>query len=207
MATLLYIEASPRKERSHSIRVANGFLDAYAAAHPADTIDRLDIWGEDLPPFDGDMINAKYTVMHGENPSGAEEAAWAEVQRHFDRFNRADKYLFAVPMWNFGLPYRLKHYIDLITQPGMAWTIGDSGYQGLVSGKAAMIYSSAGVYHETSGMQDYDLQKPGLEGWLAFIGITDVTPIIAAPALGAPDDVKTTMDAAATEAASVAQGF
>ena len=85
MATLLYLEASPRKERSHSIRVANGFLDAYAAAHPADTIDRLDIWAEDLPPFDGDMINAKYTVMHGENPSGAEEAAWAEVQRERKR--------------------------------------------------------------------------------------------------------------------------
>ena len=41
MATLLYVESSPRKERSHSIKVANAFLEAYAGANPSDTIDRL----------------------------------------------------------------------------------------------------------------------------------------------------------------------
>ena len=28
-------------------------------------------------------------------------------------FTAADKYVLATPMWNFGVPYRLKHYIDL----------------------------------------------------------------------------------------------
>ena len=60
--------------------------------------------------------------MHGEQPSASERTAWAEVEALFARFNAADKYLFSVPMWNLGLPYILKHYIDVITQPGLAWS-------------------------------------------------------------------------------------
>ena len=118
MAKLLYIEASPRKERSHSIAVANAFLDAYAAAHPDDTIDRLDLWTETLPAFDGAMLDAKYAILHGEQPGTAEQAAWGEVERVVARFTSADKYLISMPMWNFGLPYVMKHYIDIVDAAG-----------------------------------------------------------------------------------------
>lgn len=36
----------------------------------------------------------------------------------FDRFAAADAYLFSVPMWNAGVPYALKQWIDIISQPG-----------------------------------------------------------------------------------------
>ena len=49
MSTLLYVEASPRKQRSHSTKVAEEFLAAYQKAHPGDRIDRLDLWKEPLP--------------------------------------------------------------------------------------------------------------------------------------------------------------
>lgn len=190
MATLLYIEASPRKDRSHSIRTAKAFLESYTTANPGDTLDTLDLWSETLPAFDGEMINAKYSLMHGKSPSGSEEAAWAEVTGIFRRFEAADKYLFSVPMWNFSIPYVLKHYIDVITQPGLAWSFSpESGYSGLVNGRAAAIYSSAGVYHEGSGAEAFDQQKPYVEAWLGFVGITDVSRIVCAPMLGAPDDV------------------
>ena len=35
-----------------------------------------------------------------------------------NRLRDADAVLIATPMWNFGIPYKLKHWIDLITQPG-----------------------------------------------------------------------------------------
>ncbi len=208
MAKLLYVEASPRKARSHSIKAAAAFLEAYAAANPGDEIDRLDLWAVDLPSFDGDMIDAKYSIMHGQEPSAAQKAAWAAVEKLFARFNAADKYLFSVPMWNFGLPYRLKHYIDLITQPGLSWKFTpDTGYSGLCQGKVAAIYSSAGVYHDGSGAEAFDLQKPAFENWLGFIGITDVTRIICAPTVAAPDDVAASDEAAASQARSVAATF
>jgi FMN-dependent NADH-azoreductase len=208
MPKLLYIESSPRKARSHSIKVAQAFLDAYTAAHPGDSIDRLDLWAENLPAFDGPMIDAKYSIMHGQSPSGAEQAAWSTVETIFARFNAADKYVFSVPMWNFGLPYILKHYIDVVTQPGLSWSFSpDSGYSGLVSGKAVAIYSSAGVYHEGSGAEGFDLQKSGFENWLGFISITDVTRVIVAPTLAAPDDVTSADDAASAQARTLATSF
>lgn len=201
MARLLYLESSPRKQRSYSIKVADAFLRAYATAHPADQIDRLDLWAEALPRFDGDLLNAKYALMHGEQPSAAERAAWATVEQLFQRFNAADKYLFSVPMWNFGLPYVLKHYIDVITQPGLAWSFdaATASYSGLVSGKVAVVYSSGGVYHDGSGAEAFDMQKPALANWLAFIGLTDVTPIVVGGTLFGPEAAaQATTDAVAT---------
>ena len=208
MATLLYIESSPRKDRSHSIKVANAFVDAYKAANPGDTVDTLDLWSEKLPAIDGDMINAKYSVMHGEDPSGGEVAAWAEVGDIFARFDAADKYLFSVPMWNFSIPYVLKHYIDVITQPGMAWSFSpDTGYSGLVSGRAAVAYASAGVYHDGSGAEAFDKQKPYFEAWLGFVGITDVSRLICAPMLAAPEEVAAAEASAIADAQKLAETF
>lgn len=208
MPTLLYIEASPRKQRSHSIKVAQAFLNAYKSANPDDRIDTLDLWQAALPAFDGDMVNAKYAVMHGADPTSGESDAWAEVRAIFNRFNDADKYVFSVPMWNFSIPYVLKHYIDVITQPGMAWSFDPaSGYTGLVSGPAAAIYSSAGVYHEGSGAEAFDNQKPYFEAWLGFVGISDVSRVVCAPMLGAPDDVQSAQAQAIKDAKELAARF
>jgi FMN-dependent NADH-azoreductase len=208
MANLIYIESSPRKDRSHSIKVANAFVDAYKTKNPSDQVDVLDLWSEKLPPFDGDMINAKYAAMHGAEQNGGETAAWGQVQKIFDRFNAADKYLFSIPMWNFGIPYIMKQYIDIITQPGMAWSFDPAaGYSGLVSGKAAVIYSSAGVYHEGSGAEAFDNQRPYFQAWLGFVGITDVTPVSCAPMLAAPEEVDKAVSGAITAAQELAANF
>ncbi len=44
MPKLVYVEASPRKERSHSIRVAQAFLETYRETHPDDEVETLDLW-------------------------------------------------------------------------------------------------------------------------------------------------------------------
>ena len=209
MAKLLYIESSPRKERSHSIQVANAFVRAYQAAHPADQIDRLDLWAETLPRFDGDMLNAKYSIMHGESPAAAERTAWATVEKIFQRFNAADKYLFSVPMWNFGIPYVLKHYIDVITQPGLAWSFDPAAgtYSGLVTGKVAVVYASGGAYDVGSGAEAFDLQKPAFTNWLGFIGLTDVMPIVVGGTLFGPDAAAQATTAATAAAERIATTF
>jgi FMN-dependent NADH-azoreductase len=45
-----------------------------------------------LPEFDGDMLNAKYSVISGTNPSADEVSAWSNVKNIFDEFNNADHY-------------------------------------------------------------------------------------------------------------------
>ena len=179
MPKLLHIQASPRGDRSASITAAREFLAAYQAKHPGDTVETLDLWKADLPPFDGDTLNAKYAVMHGQNPTGGQVAAWAAVTKITDHFKSADKFVFSLPMWNFGIPYKLKHYIDLLVQPGL--TVGfspDKGYWGMVTGKPAVaIYARGGAYGPGTGMEAYDLQSKYLKTILGFIGITDLKEI------------------------------
>lgn len=104
MSTLLYVEASPRKDRSASIEVAQSFVSAFLEKDASNTVETLDLWKIVLPQFDGDTINAKYRVMHGEDPTPDEISAWDVITKITDQFKAADHYLFSSPMWNFLFP-------------------------------------------------------------------------------------------------------
>jgi FMN-dependent NADH-azoreductase len=207
MAALLYIEASPRKDRSHSIKVARTFLEAYAEAHPTDTIETLDLWAMDLPSFDGATLDAKYRILHGQPHSQAEADAWQQVTEVFSQFAAADKYLLSLPMWNFGIPYKLKHYIDVIVQPGLAFDFSpDTGYTGRVTGKpVAVVYARGGEYQGES--QAYDFQKPYIDLFLGFIGFTDIRPIVIEPTLSGPEILESVEPAAIEQARRMAREF
>ena len=136
MPKLLYIEASPRKSRSKSIEVAKAFLDTIRNATPSVEVDTLDLWSAELPRFDGSVVEAKYAILHGQPHTTEQAQAWRHVEDVIARFKAPDWYLFSLPMWNFGLPYVLKHYIDVLVQPGLTFSYSPSeGYSGLVTGK------------------------------------------------------------------------
>jgi FMN-dependent NADH-azoreductase len=207
MAKLLYIESSPRKARSYSIAVARAFLDAYRSAHPTDEVDSWDLWAQPMPEFDGATIDAKYAIFHGEKHSPDQAAAWTKVQDFAARFKSADKYLISLPMWNFGVPYKLKHLVDILTQPGLTFTFSpQTGYQGLVTGKpAVVVYARGGAYFPGSGAEAMDMQKPYVEMWLRFIGFTDVRSVVIEPTLAAPEQVSQTKAKAIDAAIALAR--
>ncbi len=210
MAKVLYIQASPRKDRSKSIQVADAFIDTYMELHPNDEIIVLNLYDKILPPFDGFVIKAKYNILHGQPHTDEDKNAWKEVEDIIAEFKSADKYVFAVPMWNFGIPYRLKQYIDIIVQPAYTFqTDPVSGYVGLVTGKpAALIYARGGDYSNPEKQQILDYQRKYMETILGFIGFTDFRSIYVQPTLSAGDEVaqkKTTQ--AIEEAKQRAQNF
>jgi FMN-dependent NADH-azoreductase len=206
MAKLLYIESSPRKSRSKSIEVAAAFLESYKAANPNDTVETIDLWQTKLPEFDGYTIDAKYQVLHGQGHDEDQAKAWQAVVDVCEQFKSADKYLFSVPMWNFGIPYKLKHFIDVLAQPGQTFSFDPAtGYSGLVTGKpVAVVYARGGAYSadEAKGM---DMQKGYLELLLGFIGFTDINNILIEPTLAAPDDVGSTVESAKGAAREIAR--
>jgi FMN-dependent NADH-azoreductase len=116
---LLHVSASPRGARSESLALANAFLDTYRGLHPDVAIQTWDLWDGSLPSFGPDAAGAKMDVFAGLTPSGAGAEAWRAARATFERFAAADAYLFSVPMWNAGIPYILKQFIDVISQP--AW--------------------------------------------------------------------------------------
>jgi FMN-dependent NADH-azoreductase len=209
MSKLLYIEASPRKSRSVSIEVAQVFLSELQKAKPSVEIDKLDLWATELPAFDGETVEAKYAVLYGQQHTPDQVKAWARVVSVIDRFKAADWYLFSLPMWNFGIPYVLKHWIDVIVQPGLTFSFSPAeGYKGLVLNKKAVtVFARGGAYGPGTGAEGYDLQSKTLNGILGFVGVTDVTSITIEPTLGAPADVDATIAKAKELAVSAAKSF
>ncbi len=185
MSKVLYIKASPMKERSYSISTADAFAKAYKKTHPNDEIKVLDLFLVNLPAFDFVAASGKYKIMHGKPHSPEEKAAWDKVVAVIEEFKSADKYVFAVPMWNFSIPYRLKHYIDILVQPGLTFTVDSSGnYKGLVIGKPVFVaYARGGEYPAGSPSEAFDLQKKYFELILGFIGLTDVRSVTVEPTL------------------------
>ena len=175
-----YIECSPRGERSHSTKIAQAYLEQAKKNISDLEINHINPWSLNLPEFDGDMLNAKYSVIRGTDPSADEVSAWSNVKNIFDEFNNADHYLFSVPMWNFNIPYKLKHYIDIITQPGMSWSYTpEDGYKGLMTDKTAtIIYATGDGYGEGTGFESFDMQKPYVNLWLTFLGFKKIERVV-----------------------------
>jgi FMN-dependent NADH-azoreductase len=210
MNKLLYIQSSPRGERSYCIRTADTFIKTYKKEHPDDQIVTLNVFEENIPAFKGFTIQAKYAIMHGKEHTKEQLEAWQNVEKLIDQFKSADKYVLAVPMWNFSIPYQLKMYIDNLVQPGYTFTYSqEKGYEGLAGGKPVLVvYSRGGQYAPGSGAEDLDLQKKYIELILRFIGLNDIKSIIVEPTLqGGPDTAKEKLDEAIKQAGQIAVDF
>ena len=209
MSKLLHIEASPRGERSASVTVAQHFIAAYKAMHPNDTVETLDLWHASLPEFDGPTIDAKYAIMHGQSFTPEQQQAWWAVTKVAEHFKSADKYVFSLPMWNFGIPYKLKQFIDVLVQPGLAFSFSpETGYKGLITGKPAVaIYARGGAYGPGTGMEAYDAQSTYLKQVLGFIGFTDIKEIFVEPTLASATSKDEALAAANPKAEAFAQAL
>jgi FMN-dependent NADH-azoreductase len=98
MKKLLYIQASPRIDRSHSIAVADAFVASYRENNPHDEIMAMNLFKKDLIPFDGLAVQAKYTILHGKEHTQEELYPWRAVETLIEEFKSADKNVMAVPI-------------------------------------------------------------------------------------------------------------
>jgi len=209
MSKVFYIQASPRIERSYSIAVADAFVSAYKQANPKDGVVTINLFKKDLPSFDGLAVQAKYAILHGQKHSPEELAAWKKVEDVIAEFKSADKYVMAVPMWNFGIPYRLKQYLDIIVQPTYTFSFSpQEGYKGLVKGKPIFVsYSRGGAYPKGSAEEAFDLQTKYFQLALGFIGFTDIRTLVVEPTLAGPEVAKQKREEAIAKAKEMALKF
>ena len=179
MKKLLHVKGSPRGALSVSGQIASAYLDAYEAKHPDATVAEIDLWNADLPEFDGDSAAAKVSYF-GEAPMNArQQTVHDKLRGIFDDFNSADDYLFSVPMWNFGVPYKLKQYIDILTMPSTLFGWDPAvGYIGLLKNKRATAVYTAAIYSPgVTPAYGTNHTSPHLEDWLRFAGVTDIASI------------------------------
>ena len=208
MTQLLHVIASPGGEASNSTAAATELVAAYRERNPGHRVETVNVWDLDLPAFDATMIAAKFAVLRTQAATEAQKAQWARAVAISQAFNSAERYVFSLPMWNYGIPYRLKHYIDIVTLPGQNWSWSRAeGYQPLLHGKrAALVYSSAGDFSQpAASISAYeDFQKPFMRQWLRFIGVEVVDEIALAPTLTDPQQLAQIRQAGERKARDVA---
>ncbi|KAF0117193.1 MAG: FMN-dependent NADH-azoreductase [Hyphomonadaceae bacterium] len=178
MTKLLYIQSSPRKGLSSSNMIAQAYIDAL-----------LDLWQEELPQFDGDKNAAKFNVMLGQDHNEVQQSAWDQITKIANRFAGADHYVFAIPMWNGSVPYKLKHYIDVIHQPAILFGLDPAiGYFGLLQNKKATLVFTSGAYSPAAPSPAFgiDHQSPYVKAWLNQAGVIDIEELRFQPSLLTP---------------------
>jgi FMN-dependent NADH-azoreductase len=190
MPKLLNVVSSPRGERSASVTVANAFIEAYRAHHADTHVDTLNVWHEAIPEFNGHALEAKYAGLAGVALTDDQQRAWERIRALAKRFHDADVILLGVPMWNFGIPYKLKHLIDFISQKDVMFRFDASGFEGMLKNKRAVVICARGISYATgtgTPEAEYDFQKSYLLLWLRFVGVTDTATITVEQTLMDPN--------------------
>jgi FMN-dependent NADH-azoreductase len=182
MKKLLHIIASPRGEKSRTLQISNEFINSFKQAYPDAEIETVDLFREELPQLSVAKVGGKYILMSGKELTGNEKEAWKEIEEQIERFKSADAYLISTPMWNFGIPYVLKQYIDIIFQPRYLFAYTENGPEGLIKGKSLYIVTTrGGDYSPESPAHSYDQLEPYLKTAFGFIGFEDITFLNAQP--------------------------
>ncbi|KST68519.1 FMN-dependent NADH-azoreductase [Mastigocoleus testarum] len=174
MAHILHIDSSPRRENSYSRTFSNKFINFWKDGHPEDTVIYRDIGHEVLPYMNEKLFKAMFVAPEERSPELVEAIKISDI--FVDEFIAANRYVFAIPMFNFNVPAIFKAYIDLIVRVNRTFAVVPEGYKGLLENKKMLIITSRGdTYHSGSPMAAYDFQEPYLRTIFGFIGITDIT--------------------------------
>ena len=121
--------------------------------------------------------------MTGQQLEDHQKSSWEQIEASIELFLDTDIYLITTPMWNFGIPYALKYYIDAIIQPGYLYRYNEQGIpEGMVKGKKMIcVTSRGGDYSAASPLHSLDFVEPYLRAIFNFVGITDLHFINAQP--------------------------
>ena len=138
----------------------------------------------------------------------AQADAWRAVETLAERFRQANVIIFSVPMWNFGIPYRLKHLIDVISQKDVLFTFDERGLNGLLGGRTVVTIAARGVQLGADFPPDqFDFQSAYLTTWSRMVGITDVRVINVEKTLAGAEQDHASRNEASEKARELARGL
>jgi FMN-dependent NADH-azoreductase len=167
--TILRIDASARHDGSESRALTQRILDRLA---PDEVINR-DL-AASLPAIDAEWLNANWTPEDQRSDAQRETLALSDTL--IQEVKSADTIVIGAPIYNFGIPATLKTWVDQIARAGITFKYSESGPQGLMTGKRAIIAITSGG---TQVGSDIDFASGYLRHVLGFVGITDVQFVAA----------------------------
>ena len=184
MTRILWVEGSPRGDLSLSSACARAFLDEVRSQRPDVAIEAFDVWDQQLPEFAGDAASAKFAPIFGEERTPVQAEIWEEVEAHISHLESFDAVVVSAPMWNWSIPYRLKHWIDIVAQPFRSFTLSPDGrHVGVIGvGKPAQFLLTRSSAYDGRSPEMSDHQQPYLEYLFAgMLGYTLSDTLVIEP--------------------------
>jgi FMN-dependent NADH-azoreductase len=175
MSNILAIHSSLSSENSISNQLVDQSVAALQQSEPHSQVVLRDLAASSIPHLDADAL----TGIRGEPASEAQAAARALSEKLVDELKAADVLVIGAPMYNFGIPTSLKAWFDYVLHPGITFQYSSAGPKGLLTGKRAIVVLSRGGFFSDGPAKSMDSQEPHLRTLLWFMGITDVTFILA----------------------------
>lgn len=118
--------------------------------------------------------------MSGQPLPPDEREAFDRILATIVRLKAADKVVVSSGMWNFGPPYRLKHWVDLVVQAGHTFGFDPArGYYGLLEGRRVTLLLATGSDFADPHLAPMDMLTPYLRGIFGFIGFQDIRAVTA----------------------------
>lgn len=197
---LLHIVATTRGDKSRTLQISNKFLLELKAKHSNLEVETLNLSEAALPTISCEMAEAKYDTMKGLSVNDNDNSDWTKIVNYAQDFLTYDVYVISSPMWNFTVPYQLKHYIDVIMQPGILFRFTANGVEGLATNKKMFCITTRGSdYSEGTYMHQFDFQEPYLKSIFGMAGIYDVTFLNAQPMDYTPEIAQLSLNKALEE--------
>lgn len=172
--TVLHINSSVRMHDSNT-RIIGGYL---VNALDEQVIHR-DLAQQPLPPISAQDLMAVHRSADSQQVSFQAQLALSEVL--INELKSADTLVLGAPMYNFGIPASLKHWIDAICRAGVSFEYTKQGPVGLLKGKRAFIITASGG---TPVGSEIDFASGYLEHTCRFIGIDEIFHIDASGSKG-----------------------
>lgn len=194
---ILQVNSSARTSGSQSTRLADDIAARLLAANPQARRIVRNLAAEPLPDQDETMLQALATPP--EQRTAAQQARVAHDDALIAEVQQADVIVLGVPMYNFGVPAQLKHWIDAIARAGVTFRYSENGPEGLLRGKKVYVALTRGGMHKD---QPSDTIPQYLKVVLGFLGMHDVQMFFAEGLAYGPEPAQRAMHEAQTAIAA-----
>ncbi len=168
MSTILHIDSGINKSSSQTRALSSEFINQWKLKHPEDVVIVRDVVNPLVPHLDETVIAGFFL------PEEQQSQEIKDLLRFSDNLVKelleADVIVMGAPVYNLGIPWTLKSYIDHIARAGKTFNYTEKGPVGLVNAKTVHIVTARGGFADPSENHH--------EGYLRqlfqFLGISDV---------------------------------
>lgn len=169
--TILRIDTSATGAHSATRALSDQLLNKLTTSEDAVVVRDLALG---VPLLDASVTSNFATAPDERSPESATTLAFAD--QLIAELKDADVLVIGAPIYNFGVPAALKAWADLVARAGATFEYTEQGPRGLVGDRPTYIVAAAGGVPIGSPA---DFGTTWLQGFLAFLGITNVQVIAA----------------------------